>query len=197
MKKIMMIAAMMIAALGVSAQNEVGQFSVMPKAGINISSLTKDDGTKSKVGFVGGLEFAYGAAKNFEVTAGVLYSMQGAKVKNTDLKVNMDYINIPILAQYYIVKGLAVKAGVQVGFNTKAKFSDGNTSVDVKDFYNAIGIDTDKKTVDFSIPVGLSYEYAHVVLDARYNIGLTKSFKNFDGDKNSVFQITLGYKFPF
>ena len=196
MKKIMMIAAMMIAALGVNAQNEVGQFSVMPKAGINISSLTKDDGTKSKVGFVGGLEFAYGAAKNFEVTAGVLYSMQGAKVENTDVKINMDYINIPILAQYYIVKGLAVKAGVQVGFNTKAKFSDGNTSVDVKDFYSALGVDTDKKTVDFSIPVGLSYEIANVVLDARYNIGMTDVFEGAE-NKNSVIQITLGYKFPF
>ncbi len=188
---------MMIAALSVNAQNEVGQFSVMPKAGINISSLTKDEGAKSKVGFVGGLEFAYGAAENFEVTAGVLYSMQGAKVKDTNTKINMDYVNIPILAQYYIVKGLAVKAGVQVGFNTKAKVKGDGFDLDVKDFYALAGIDTDKKTVDFSIPVGLSYEYANVVLDARYNIGLTKSFKNFDGDKNSVFQITLGYKFPF
>ena len=197
MKKIMMIAAMMIAALGVNAQNEVGQFSVMPKAGINISSLTKDDASKSKVGFVGGLEFAYGAAKNFEVTAGVLYSMQGAKVENTDVKINMDYINIPILAQYYIVKGLAVKAGVQVGFNTSAKVKGDGYDMNVKDFYALGGIDTDIKTVDFSIPVGLSYEYANIVLDARYNIGMTKSFKNFDGDKNSVIQITLGYKFPF
>ena len=196
MKKIMMIAAMMIAALGVNAQNEVGQFSVMPKAGINISSLTKDDGAKSKVGFVGGLEFAYGAAKNFEVTAGVLYSMQGAKIKNTDAKINMDYINIPILAQYYIVKGLAVKAGVQVGFNTSAKVKGDGLDVTVKDFYALGGIDTDSKTVDFSIPVGLSYEYAHVVLDARYNIGVTKAFKDAD-PKHSVFQITLGYKFPF
>lgn len=192
-----MIAAMMIAALGVNAQNEVGQFSVMPKAGINIASLTKDDAAKAKVGFVGGLEFAYGAAENFEVTAGVLYSMQGAKVKNTNYKMNMDYINIPVLAQYYIVKGLAVKAGVQVGFCTKAKVKGDGIDLDVKDFYALAGIDTDKKTVDFSIPVGLSYEYANVVLDARYNIGLTKSFKNFDGDKNSVIQITLGYKFPF
>ena len=108
----------------------------------------------------------------------------------------MDYINIPILAQYYIVKGLAVKAGVQVGFNTKAKFSDGNTSVDVKDFYKALGVDTDKKTVDFSVPVGLSYEFANVVLDARYNIGMTKVLEGAE-NKNSVIQITLGYKFPF
>lgn len=196
MKKLMIIAAMLMAVVGVKAQNEVGQFSIMPKAGINIASLTKGDGTKSKIGLAVGVEAAYGVAKNFEVTAGVLYSMQGAKVKDTDVKCNMDYVNIPILAQYYIVKGLAVKAGVQVGFNTKAKFSDGNTSVDVKDFYKALGVDTDIKTVDFSVPVGLSYEFANVVLDARYNIGMTKVLEGAE-NKNSVIQITLGYKFPF
>ena len=47
-----------------------------------------------------------------------------------------------------------------------------------------------------SIPVGLSYEYANVVLDARYNWGVTKVADLGDNSpKNSVFQITLGYKF--
>ncbi len=44
--------------------------------------------------------------------------------------------------------------------------------------------------------VGLSYEYQNVVLDARYNWGLTKIYDVDKLDsKNSVFQITLGYKF--
>ena len=52
------------------------------------------------------------------------------------------------------------------------------------------------KKVDFSIPVGLSYEYQSFVLDARYNIGLTKTVKDAaEKTKNSVFQITVGYKF--
>jgi hypothetical protein len=53
---------------------------------------------------------------------------------------------------------------------------------------------TDAKGVDLSIPVGLSYEYKNVVLDGRYNFGVTKAFDTGDA-KNSVFQITLGYKF--
>ena len=49
-------------------------------------------------------------------------------------------------------------------------------------------------SVNFSIPVGISYEYANVCLDARYNIGVSHVWK--DGDTNSqVFQLTLGYKF--
>lgn len=194
MKKLMMIAAMMVAAMSANAQNEVGQITLQPKVGMNISTLTSDDAAKAKVGLVAGLEAEYGVAENFGITLGALYSMQGAKVKNSDWKYNMDYINIPILAQYYPVKGLAIKAGVQFGFNVRAKISDGNNSISVKDFYDALGIDSDKKSFDFAIPVGLSYEYASFVLDARYNIGLSKAFKNFD-DKNSVIQITLGYKF--
>ena len=45
-----------------------------------------------------------------------------------------------------------------------------------------------------SIPVGASYEYKNVVLDARYNIGVTKAFKEGDA-KQSAFVVTLGYKF--
>jgi hypothetical protein len=50
------------------------------------------------------------------------------------------------------------------------------------------------KTFDFSIPVGISYEYMNVCLDARYNIGVSK-IADRGSDRNSVFQITLGYKF--
>ena len=42
MKKMMMIAAMMIAAVSANAQNEVGQVTLQPKAGINISTITGD-----------------------------------------------------------------------------------------------------------------------------------------------------------
>ena len=51
----------------------------------------------------------------------------------------------------------------------------------------------DVKTVDLSIPVGLSYEYQNIVFDARYNIGVTKIADNVDS--NNVIQITVGYKF--
>jgi hypothetical protein len=53
------------------------------------------------------------------------------------------------------------------------------------------------KSVDFGIPLGLSYEYKNVVLDARYFFGLTKIDKtdNPDSARNQYLSITLGYKF--
>ena len=55
MKKLMMIAAMMIAAVSANAQNEVGQITLQPKVGINIANLT-GSGNKAKVGVVAGVE---------------------------------------------------------------------------------------------------------------------------------------------
>jgi len=203
-----MIAALMVATLSASAQNEVGQFTLQPKVGMNIASLT-GSGNKTRVGLAAGLEAEYGVAENFGITAGVLYSMQGSKGKagDVELKFNMDYINIPILAQYYVVKGLAVKAGVQFGFIARQRakldvqgtqFGEG-TIDEFFDWFNDLPTtpvenEGKLKKFDFSIPVGLSYEYENFVLDARYNIGVTKTFDNWK-EKNSVFQITLGYKF--
>ena len=79
MKKMMMIAAMMVATLSANAQNEVGQWSLQPKAGINIAKMTKFDYNKTRPGLIIGLEGEYGVSKNFGVTAALLYSMQGVK----------------------------------------------------------------------------------------------------------------------
>ena len=87
----------------------------------------------------------------------------------------LDYINVPVLANVYVAPGLAVKLGLQPGFLV----SD-----------NSIGT----KSFDLSIPVGLSYEFNNFVIDGRYNLGAIKIWEPSDS-KNSVFQVTLGYKF--
>ena len=186
MKKIFMMAVMAVAALTANAQQEAGTFSLQPKVGLNVSSLT-GDGNKAKAGFTAGVEGMYQATEKFGVSAAVMYSMQGAKDKaDSNHKLNYGYINIPILANYYVVKGLAIKAGIQPGFMVSAKEKFGDLSVNVKDGC---------KKFDFTIPVGVSYEIANVVFDARYNFGLTKTIKDVDKNKNGVFQFTVGYKF--
>ncbi len=183
MKKIFMMAVMAVAALTANAQQEAGTFSLQPKVGLNVSKIT-GDGTKAKAGFAAGVEGMYQAADKFGVSLGLLYSLQGTKYEGEDKAYNMHYLNIPILANYYVVKGLAVKAGIQPGFLVGAKHDGKSFSDDCKKF-------------DFAIPVGLSYEISNIVFDARYNIGLTKTAKGDDvkKTKNSVFQFTVGYKF--
>ena len=110
----------------------------------------------------------------------------GVLIGKADFNANLDYINIPILAQFYPAKGFAIKAGVQPAFNVRHKATG-----DIE------GTIDDVNTFNFSIPVGLSYEYEGFVLDARYNIGITKLYKDADQGRNSTFSISLGYKIPF
>lgn len=190
MKKILLMAVVMLASVASYAQQAVGTFTLQPKIGMNVASLTKCDGCDPRIGLAAGVEAEYQATDIFSVSAGLIYSMQGNKAKEdgVTLTTKLDYINIPILANVYVTKGLAVKLGVQPAFNVsdKQKLSGGKASVEAEDF--------GAESFDFSIPVGLSYEYSNVVFDARYNFGVTNIADGGDS-KNSVFQITLGYKF--
>lgn len=190
MKKILLTAVVMLASVASYAQQAVGTFTLQPKIGMNVASLTKCDGCDPRIGLAAGVEAEYSATDIFSVSAGLIYSMQGnkAKAEGVTQTTKLDYINIPILANVYVTKGLAVKLGVQPAFNVsdKQKLSGGKASVEAED----VGAES----FDFSIPVGLSYEFNNVVIDARYNFGVTNIADGGDA-KNSVFQFTLGYKF--
>lgn len=187
MKKILLLAAIALSSLSVKAQTEPGTFTLMPKVGLNMANVTDLENTKMKAGAVAGVEAEYRASNLMGITAGVLYSMQGVKADKGDYKQKLDYINIPILANFHVWKGLSINAGIQPGFLVSAKADYGDEDEDMKDACESF---------DFSIPVGASYEWNSFVLDLRYNIGVTKIYKEDEGSsKNGVLAITLGYKF--
>lgn len=196
MKKLFLMALMAFIATTASfAQWSVGSITVQPKIGINGANITDADNSDSRIGLVLGGEFEYRVSPIFSLSAGALYSMQGCKGTaededgNTgDVSLKLDYINVPILANVYVVKGLAIKLGIQPGFNVRHKASASVSGVNVTT--NLPGV----KSVDFSIPVGVSYEFNRFVIDGRYNLGVTKLIDGADS-KHSVFQFTFGYKF--
>ncbi len=112
MKKILVVAALMLSSVSTFAQHAVGSFNLQPKVGVSIANLTEVKGSDPLEGVVAGVEGEYQASDIFSVSAGVLYSMQGTKVTD-DVTNRLDYINVPIMANVYVVKGLAVKLGVQ------------------------------------------------------------------------------------
>lgn len=195
MKKLFLAVVAMMVSATTFAQNEVGQLTIQPKVGVNIANITDADDADPRIGLAAGAEFEYGLTDNIGLSAGVLYSMQGAKATEdgADCTLKLDYLNVPILANFYVAKGFAVKLGVQPGFklSSKAKVKVSGTSVEV-DANDIEGVNV--KSVDLSIPVGVSYQYQNIVFDARYNWGVTKIIEDSDS-KHSVFQITVGYKF--
>ena len=182
MKKLLVMAAMVLSSVGAFAQYSAGDLTIQPKIGLSIASVGGDVDGDYKAGLAGGAEAEYHVSPLIGVSAGLIYSQQGFKVSENIEGVDIEakwkpaYLTLPILANFYVANGLALKAGVQPGFMV-AKDDAENVN-----------------TFDFSVPVGISYEYMNICLDARYNIGCTKVDKDVKGC-NSVFQVTLGYKF--
>lgn len=189
MKKFIIVAAFMMASIGAFAQYEVGSLTVQPRIGFSAADFNNTDDTKARVGMIAGAEFEYTLANKFSLGMGLNYSQQGAELDKTDVKYKIDYLTVPIVANFYLFKGFALKAGIQPGINLSSKIDGGKMSVDMDEAVN---------TFDFAIPVGLSYEFYNFVIDARYTFGVTKVFDQdvIDLDsKNLTFQLSLGYKF--
>lgn len=208
MKKILFIASLVMLCMSANAQNTAGTFTFQPKVGLNIARNTDMEGTDPRVALAIGSELEYQIRDKFSVAAGVLYSMQGYKVSGeidyepANLTIKLDYINLPIVFNAYVYKGLALKFGVQPGFNISSKITAST------DDYSSTGpLGMDVKTFDLSFPVGLSYETKWgLVFDARYNIGVTNAYdeqiynantNTFEDvfSRNCVAQLTIGYKF--
>ena len=188
MKKLMMIAALMLMSVGAFAQQATGTFSIIPKAGINLSNVAGDvSGNSIKIGLVAGAEAMYQVNPLIGLSAGLLYSMQGCEGENS-AKANYDFLNIPVLANFYVAPNFALKVGIQPALIVSAKEKNDKVEYDVKDYMQSI---------TFDVPIGASYEISDFVIDARYNLGLAKINKNGGSIRNSVIQITVGYKIPF
>ena len=193
MKKLVLLASMLLAFVSVKAQSEVGAFSLRPTVGMNIGFMTNAEGSDPRVGLVVGAELEYQATDVFAISGGLLYSQQGAKMNDMDIDgtMKLDYINVPILANFYVAKGFAFKAGIQPGFNVndKAKASGSGASVEM-------GLGDLSKGFVLAVPIGLSYEFSNIQLDARFNWGVTHAISDsYDSCNSNTFMITLGYKF--
>lgn len=176
MKKIMFIAVVaFFSTTALTAQTTFGA-----KAGVNFASLTGDDveDLESLTSFHLGLIAEFMVSENFAIQPEVLYSAQGAK--EGDLKLNLDYLSIPVMLKYYVSNGLSIEAGPQVGFNVKSEM-EGEDIEDIK--------------TDIGAGLGLGYTLAQgLFFQARYNFGFSDIHDDIAA-KNSVMQLSVGYRF--
>lgn len=207
------------------AQGKAGTWSVMPRAGVSIASLTNSsiiyenaDGesleTKPRtlLGFTGGLEVMYQTSDLVGLSAGISYVQGGCKYKDMMMKgdilhdyyVRMDYIAVPLLFHSHVTSGLSVKVGVEPSCLVRGKSHEEHLFFDEDaegKRSNAHEIEMNEnirsglRTFALSLPVGISYEYEHVVLDARYHMGLTNTFKGNASRRSNVLEVAVAYKF--
>ncbi|MBF0694427.1 MAG: PorT family protein [Flavobacterium sp.] len=176
MKKIILSAVALFSFGFASAQgSEEVKFGV--KAGVQFTTLTGDvEDVDGATGFyVGGL-VDLPISGNFHIQPELLYSQEGAD------EFSVSYLRIPVLAKYYIMEGLSLQAGPQVGFKVGSE----------DDF-----VDEATKSIDFGLAAGLGYELAGgLMFDLRYNLGLSSisEVEEFDIMTSGI-MIGLGYRF--
>lgn len=158
------------------------------KAGLSNSILAGDTDVKSLLSFHAGGFVNVPISDKFSIQPELLYSAQGENGKSIDVTLQNDYINLPVMAKFYVSNNFTIEAGPQIGLLLSAKIKYAGQSVDTKQFYN---------TTDFSLCFGLGYDVSEdLFLSARYNTGLSNLDKSGkESIKNSVFQVSLGYKF--
>lgn len=171
-----------------------------PKAGVNFANISGLDNSEIKTGFHVGAVAEIKFNEKFSIQPELLYSAEGAKftgsypiVGNVEEKLNYDYINIPILAKYYIVDGFSVEAGPQVGFLVKAENKLSNASTELTN-----DVKNNLSSTTFGLGFGVAYDLPMgLFVNGRYNLGLSDIVKNNNNSaqKSNVIQVGLGYKF--
>ncbi|MDD5149546.1 MAG: porin family protein [Flavobacterium sp.] len=145
---------------------------------INSSNYKTDAITSYHAGLVAEIKLI----EKFAIQPELLYSTQGATYKNalTEIKNEVGYISIPVLAKIYLNKSISLDLGPQASFllSGRDKFAV-----------------NDSNTYDFSVAAGLGLKITkNIFIQGRYLLGLTEVSKDAQ-TKNSVVQVSAGILF--
>ncbi len=178
------------------------------KGGINLSNFYNDDvgDQNMKVGANAGIYMKVPVTRGISIQPEVLYSMKGTQFNYNNIllgsgkyKLNLNYVEVPVLAVFNIAKNFNLHAGGYASFLTAAKIKnvrdnndDSSTELDKDDF----------NTFDCGLVGGIGFDVSNFTLGARYNLGLREIGKSktlagelFDNSKNSTVSIYVGFAF--
>ncbi|MEG0815425.1 MAG: porin family protein [Mucinivorans sp.] len=207
MKKFLLLLCVTLMLIPNASAHKLINFGI--KAGINVSTVSgfKDVINGAKPDFTGGLFFEVRPIKWVGFSIEGLYSGQGFKTDQIQIhdwtasfNASLGYIAVPIMVKIYITEGLSINVGYQPSFLVSTKLDAGKNSQASLDMTPVLN----------SIPVGVSYGFKWgLLLDFRYNIGLTNVNKKIDfiptidpnaqakslALKNQVYTLSVGWRF--
>lgn len=183
---------------------------------------------RANSGFTIGAEAQYQFNKTFGLSVGAFYAQQGVKwnlkgilnireidinslddgkvlgqmIFKDNLVLNYNTLDIPVMANFYVWEGLALKVGLEPQIKLSQKINGDIAVMEGENERFGKVIEYHLRSFGLSLPVGASYEYDNVIIDLRYHLGLTNIEKN---EKWSVFDentdhrsrmvtLTVGYK---
>lgn len=197
MKKLFLL--VVFVALG--AMTYAQSFSFGPTVSISMTNLSvaglggRPISNEPRPGVSVGMFVKYRTPGIFALQAEVQYATQGSRFKFDDAtqsgNLRLGYINVPVLMKFYIVDGLNIEVGPQVGFLLDSKFKEAS---------KIFRAGTEFRKVDFSVDAGVGYDFPiGFNLGIRYNIGMLDAIKSYEGEsrlsKNGVFQMIGSWEF--
>lgn len=189
MKKLFLFAVLFIFTLTTTHAQDIS-FGI--KAGVNFSSVTGDnvDELDGRTSLHAGGVVNIGISELFAVQPEVLFSAQGATTseEGIDATVKLDYINIPIMADFTVAEGFSLQGGPQIGFNMTSEVEWEDETEELEDI----------ESLDLGLGIGAQYRLPMgVFFQARYVIGMSdiSSDDSDDKNQNSVLSISAGWFF--
>ena len=223
MRRIIMMAATLLAVLCTQAQDDVVAPPTMPEStvmkenvsatyfkpmiGATYSSPRADDtsGVRGKWGLTAGCELMRRTGKYVGFSLGAAYSQQGYEIRSSpESKANISYLNFPLLFNVYPTDGICLKGGVQLGVLLKAEASAMGSPLGR---YVDVDMSEAHRSTDWALPVAVCITTEiGVEFEFRYAYGISsfekdrvtlmgRTINNDDPAHHSVFSLTMGYRF--
>lgn len=169
--------------------NAQDKFSIGPRVGVNFSNVSNVNNSESLTGLALGLTSTYSINESSGITVDLLYSGEGYKDGNNEIK--LSYLQIPIYFDLFFGElGSAFRPKVYAGFAPGFLLHAKENGTDKKDDYNS---------VNFALSGGLGFNYrvaSRIWLNAdlRAFLGLNEIRDVQVGDKRSInnIQFSLG-----
>jgi Outer membrane protein beta-barrel domain len=188
--------------LGVPSAVAAQDISFGVKGGLNLSTTSYDPEPDVGIGLRPGV--VLGGFVNFPLGSRLaiqpegFFSQKGNKLElpDTDLTVELDYIEVPILLQYAFSsspgRGFFVFGGPSIAFKI-----DAEVGATVGEEEDEFPIDDDVEDFDIGVTAGAGYNFGLYTIDGRYTFGFsnTNVDKVLPKSRNLTIAILLGVHF--
>jgi hypothetical protein len=170
------------------------------KGGVNFSNLFIDQANdeSARTGFQAGFYGKVPVATNFAIQPELLFSTKGtnAQYDAGDIDFNLNYIDVPVLADFRLGPSADILIGPYVGvLLNNSVDTDGSFGEDIATLSR-----NDFSPIDFGFSAGFALNFNTLSIGTRYNLGLiqvakSESAESILGDsRNSLAQVYLSYR---
>lgn len=184
------------------------------RGGVNFQNINGKNANGDKLendlltGFHAGVNAEIPVGTGSFVQPGVLYTIKGAKIRNSDDKIKIAYVDVPVNFVYKPILGtgnMVLGFGPYVGFGIGGKVDNGNAETDIEftKTYEAGNSAPQFKRIDAGANFLAGYEFVNKLsfqLNAQLGlVDINPEIPNATNDKtnlrNTGWGLSLGYRF--